>query len=116
MAAVTIADRLSSLVVDTAERHPGAVMGAVATVSGGVLAITDGISPSTAAAVGVITAISGLVTVCVKVLLADIRHLRARVSELEHAERERAAAMDAERAELIQRIRQLEDMLRGDGR
>ncbi len=113
---MTVIDRLSSLVVDIAENHPGALMGAVAAVSGTILGVVDGITPSTTAAVGMITAVSGLVVTVMKVLLADIRHLRARITELEHAERERAAAMDAERADLIARIRQLEDMLRGDGR
>ena len=115
--AMAVIDRLSTFVVDIAEHHPGAVVGATAAVSGTVLAVVDGsLTPSVAAAAAVLSAMTGLVVTVLKVLLADIRHLRARITELEHAERERAAAMDAERADLIARIRQLEDRDRGDGR
>lgn len=112
-----MADRMSGLLLDVIDRHPGVLVGTTAAVSGAVLGIAEesGI-PAWGLGAGTIGAVASVVAVCARVLLTDIAHLRARISELEMAERERAVAMDVERADLIARIRQLEDLLRGDGR
>ncbi len=109
-------ERGTALFEAAVERHPSALVGLTAAVSSTVLGVVDGLTASTAAASAVATATVALVTLVVRALLADIKGLRARVAELETREADRMRAVEAERADLVARIRQLEDMLRGDGR
>jgi hypothetical protein len=116
MAATHLLDRSTSLFEAAVERYPAALVGATGAVSTSVLGVVQGLDATTIAASGLLTVTVALVTLVVRVLLADIRGLRARVATLEEREDERLRAVVADNADLIARIRDLEDRLRGDGR
>lgn len=109
-------DRSTSMFEAAVDRHPAALVGATGAVSATVLGIVDGLDASAIAASGLLTVTVALVTLVVRVLLADIKGLRARVATLESREDARLAVLTADNADLVQRIRQLEDRLHGDGR
>ena len=109
-------DRSTSLFEAAVDRHPGALVGATGAVSATVLGVVQGLDATTIAASGLLTVTVALVTLVVRVLLADIRGLRARVATLEAREDARLAVALSDNADLVARIRQLEDRLHGDGR
>ena len=101
-------ERTTSLVEGLIDRRPAALVGISSVATGTLLGATDGLTPSTVAATAVAGATVAIVTMVVRVLLADVKGLRARVRELETREDARMDSMDAERARMADRIAHLE--------
>ena len=109
-------DRATDVVGLVVERHLGTVVAASTATIGAVLTVVDGMSMQTLTTTGVGGFVLAIVALTVRVLLTDVRQLRARVRHLEAELDERRAAVEAERLELMERIRQLEERLyRHDG-
>jgi hypothetical protein len=113
---IHVVDRSTNLFEIAVDKHPTWLVGATGAISTAVLGIVQGFDGPTLAASGLLTVTVALVTLTVRVLLADIKGLRARVAFLEAREDERLKELVSDNVDLVARIRQLEDRLHGDGR
>lgn len=100
-------DRGTDVVGAVVERHLGAVVAASTAAIGATLGVIDGWSVETVTTAGICGFVLAIVSLVVRVLLTDIRQLRARVRELE-------TRADGERQRLIDRIDELERRLGED--
>ncbi len=98
------------------EEHPARLVAGSTSVVGATLAIVDGMSVTTIANIGVLGFTLSMVTMIVRTLLLLLRNERAANREMREQLQRNADRLQADNAELVARIRDLEDRLRGDGR
>lgn len=109
-----VVDRATDAVGLIVERRPGAVVAASTATIGVALAVVEGMSVSTITTTGVGGFVLAIVALTTRVLLTDVRQLRARVRHLEAELDARRQFVEAERRELVERIHQLEQRLMAD--
>lgn len=107
-------EHASDVAASIVERHMAVGVGMSTGMIGVTLGVVDGWSTTTVAATSVLGFTLGVVGLVVRVLLTDIRQLRLRVRQLETELDHRREVVEAERAELIDRIHQLEQRLVAD--